>query len=310
MYGYIYKTINLINGKVYIGQKKSSVFLEEKYLGSGKHLKRAVLLYGKENFKVEMLDTSETKKELDDKEIYWISYYNATDNTIGYNISNGGNDYRSMSGKNNPMYGRHHSKETREKIAEKQRLTFRRKGVTNSKNPEVGKKISNSLKGHEVTSETRKKLSDFNKTHCWVVKLDNTEQKFVNREELEYYFSNGWEKGKIKKLKKKKIYITNGISNKIIYFEEDIPNGWWKGITYSDTGGFKRNGTHVRCIETGDTFYTSKDAAKAYGLKCGSDIVNVCRGKGKTAAGCHWEIITFEEVDESKNKRGIINEER
>ena len=122
MYGYIYKTTNLINGKIYIGQKKSSVFLEEKYLGSGKHLKRAVLLYGKENFKVEMLDTSETKKELDDKEIYWISYYNATDNTIGYNISNGGNDYRSMSGKNNPMYGNEYTDEECQEIS-KQRNT-------------------------------------------------------------------------------------------------------------------------------------------------------------------------------------------
>ena len=38
MYGYIYKTTNLVNGKIYIGQKKSDVFLGDKYLGSGKKL--------------------------------------------------------------------------------------------------------------------------------------------------------------------------------------------------------------------------------------------------------------------------------
>lgn len=38
MYGYIYKTTNLINGKIYIGQKKSEKFLGINYLGSGKRL--------------------------------------------------------------------------------------------------------------------------------------------------------------------------------------------------------------------------------------------------------------------------------
>lgn len=36
MYGYIYITTNLINGKRYIGQKKAKNFLAEGYLGSGK----------------------------------------------------------------------------------------------------------------------------------------------------------------------------------------------------------------------------------------------------------------------------------
>ena len=45
MYGYIYKTINLVNDKIYIGQKHSSKFLGEKYLGSGKSLKGAIIKY-------------------------------------------------------------------------------------------------------------------------------------------------------------------------------------------------------------------------------------------------------------------------
>lgn len=42
MIGYIYKTTNLINGKIYIGQKRSKKFLKERYLGSGKILKKAI----------------------------------------------------------------------------------------------------------------------------------------------------------------------------------------------------------------------------------------------------------------------------
>ena len=70
MYGYIYKTTCLINYLIYIGQKKSSKFLCERYLGSGKKLRAAINFYGKENFKVELIDTAESKEELDSKEIY------------------------------------------------------------------------------------------------------------------------------------------------------------------------------------------------------------------------------------------------
>ena len=51
MFGYIYKTTNLINGKIYVGKHKGA--FTEKYLGSGVHLKRAVKIYGKECFSVE-----------------------------------------------------------------------------------------------------------------------------------------------------------------------------------------------------------------------------------------------------------------
>lgn len=49
MFGYIYETTNLINGKKYIGQKTSRVFLKEEYLGSGKGIKLAIDKYGLNN---------------------------------------------------------------------------------------------------------------------------------------------------------------------------------------------------------------------------------------------------------------------
>lgn len=90
MYGYIYKTTNKLNNKIYIGQKKSPIFLENKYLGSGKYLKRAIKKYGEENFMVELVDTANSREELSELEIFYIKKFNSTDISIGYNIAKGG----------------------------------------------------------------------------------------------------------------------------------------------------------------------------------------------------------------------------
>lgn len=39
---------------------------------------------------VELIDTANTTKELNEKEIYWIKEYNSTDHSIGYNLTDGG----------------------------------------------------------------------------------------------------------------------------------------------------------------------------------------------------------------------------
>jgi len=49
MYGYIYKTTNIVNGRQYIGQHMSELF-DENYKGSGKALLEAINKYGWDNF--------------------------------------------------------------------------------------------------------------------------------------------------------------------------------------------------------------------------------------------------------------------
>lgn len=85
MFGYIYKTTNLVNNKIYIGQHKRDKF-DANYYGSGKLITNAIYKYGKENFKVELIDTAETLEELTTKEYYYIKLYKSSNIYGNYNL--------------------------------------------------------------------------------------------------------------------------------------------------------------------------------------------------------------------------------
>ena len=51
----IYKTTNIVNGKIYIGQSHG---LDKTYLGGGTILKKALKKYGRKNFKFEVIESN------------------------------------------------------------------------------------------------------------------------------------------------------------------------------------------------------------------------------------------------------------
>lgn len=63
MYFTIYKTTNLINGKIYVGAHKTDR-LDDDYLGSGTYLNNAILKYGKENFSKDIIAICDTEEEM------------------------------------------------------------------------------------------------------------------------------------------------------------------------------------------------------------------------------------------------------
>ena len=83
MYGYIYKTTNMVNGKIYVGQHKSNKF-DSYYKGSGKLLHEALNKYGVDNFSVEVLEECDTAEYMNEREIYWIAQLNSTNLDIRY----------------------------------------------------------------------------------------------------------------------------------------------------------------------------------------------------------------------------------
>ena len=140
----IYKTTNLLDGKIYIGQDSKN---KNSYLGSGLYLKRAIKKYGKENFIKEILeDNIKSKDILNIREIYWIEKFNSIDPKLGYNLTKGGGG----------SLGVIRSEETKQKMSKsskgkvkselhKQRLSESHKGKILSESHK--QHLSESLKG-------------------------------------------------------------------------------------------------------------------------------------------------------------------
>ena len=138
MYGYIYKTTNLFNGKIYVGQHRSPTF-DTSYYGSGLVLCNIINKYGKDSFRCELLEECYSEDELNEREIYWIAQLNATDESIGYNIMLGG--YKTCGAK--------HNDKTKAKISRKKRGCHPNRTYIIS--DETKSKISASLKSYYKT---------------------------------------------------------------------------------------------------------------------------------------------------------------
>lgn len=192
MYGYIYETTNLINNKKYIGKKKSEIFLENKYLGSGIALNAAIKKYGENNFIVKLLDTAESLKELNEKEKFYIEKFNAVISEEYYNIAKGGDGgiiwgseenhpskHTDRSGKKNPCYGKH--------------------WYTNGEK-NIYLKDTEKIPDGFVKGCTRKDLIGR------ITIYKQKERKNIKKDELDFYKKDGWitskEKNNILKLNK------------------------------------------------------------------------------------------------------------
>ncbi len=78
-YHIIYKTTCLITKKYYIGMH-STDDLNDGYMGSGKALKYSLKRYGKENHRVEILETVETRDLLSEREKAIVNAKKVKDN--------------------------------------------------------------------------------------------------------------------------------------------------------------------------------------------------------------------------------------
>jgi len=188
-YGYVYLTTNLVNGMVYIGMSEG-VF-KPTYLGSGMYLKRAVKAYGKENFRVTILEFSMSKDDLNSLEKYYISHgRECLGRDMMYNVSDGGDGgYIQGSGSTN------------HKIGCKCHSCMARRGEKYNLSKEHKEKIGVSSTGRtHICSDRAKKLykrlysgdgSQFYNTR-YVHNIELGEEKRVKQEEIQSYIDRGW----------------------------------------------------------------------------------------------------------------------
>lgn len=237
-YGYIYLTTNNINNKKYIGQH-SKPFFDKNYYGSGKLLKKDLKEYGYNNFSCEIIEWCYSYEEINEREKYWIKYYNADLDDNFYNKAMGGSNTKyslrkenhpfynkkhklesiekmslSKQGDKNPMYGKNHTKETKEKMS---------KAQTGELNHMYGQHETSYWYGKHRDEITKQKISKCRKDKQIALGKNNPYYGKHHTKE---------EKEKMQKQQSNRIWINNGIENKRIKkdkFDEYLKDGWKRG---------------------------------------------------------------------------------
>jgi len=221
----IYKTINTINGKYYIGKHQTKNPYDN-YYGSGLALLKAIKKYGKNKFIKKILFIFDSEEEMNKKEKEIIN----EDFIKLSNVYNMG-----LGGEGGPQFkGRKHSIKTKKILSEKNKGTplpeqaikkIKEKWKAGAYTDERNKKISDALKGRTdlCSDEKKKKISKTLKTFfnsaegkknreilsknssgknssqygtCWIYNLELKKSIKIKKEEFKFYIKQGWIKGR------------------------------------------------------------------------------------------------------------------
>lgn len=163
-FNFVYVVTNLINGKQYVGDHSTNNLecsKTKKYLGSGIYILNALLKYGNENFKREILEFFPTKQQAFDAQEKYIIQFNTLISN-GYNISPKGgiNVVGGCSIETRRRIGLKHKGKI---ISEEQRrlISIALKGRI--KSDEERKNLSKSLMEHKLSEETKNKIREKHK---------------------------------------------------------------------------------------------------------------------------------------------------
>jgi group I intron endonuclease len=277
IYGIIYKTENLINGKTYIGQTILDKKDFDSYLGSGLILHRAIEKYGINNFKRYTLCECISKDQLNRMERLFIKMLKPD-----YNIAEGGHG-----GNTSYFKSEEEKKQTSEKL----------KSIWDAKSEEEKKqrneKLSNSLLNRTEeekvkTSEKRlqtlenrtdeEKMKTAEKRHnTWVNKPE--EEMLERSQKISFHVSGDKNPSKRKEVREK---ISNTLFGRAL--SEDHKKAISEGLegrvqseqmkqtcSISNRETYMKKGTFIVAIEIESgktqTFYSRREAQRELKLK-------------------------------------------
>ena len=279
----IYEIKNIINQHRYIGQTKNFYTRKRKHMNDLKknkhkndYLQNAWNKYGEKNFEFNIIEICDIL-DLDEKEIYWINYFNSFHN--GYNLCEGGNGQicRELSeyskskiskankgkfaGNKSPRYNQKLSKEERENLSKK----MKEKKWINEKNPNSKKVIE--LYSKEVFECMKIAANKYNIDYRMIIR--SCKNKCIVVDSIWMYYDE---------------YTT--------YIEEDLQK-IISDAEYKHNKGKKKS---VICINTNEIFDSVKEASKKYNLdesflsKCCRNKIKYC-GKDSFGNKLHWSFI-------------------
>lgn len=205
-YSCIYLWTNLANGKKYVGQAHSFYNRMKQYqMGFfNKYMKKAINKYGVDNFDITILEKDVPFDNLDDREQYWLDFYESYKSKNGYNICqfagttfgfrhseeskkkmseklkeryNNPENREKLMGENNGMYGKHHTKESLKRISESSKKNWENPEYREKQPSMKGKNNHmydvhlcgelNGMYGKKHSDETKKKISKANSGNKW-----------------------------------------------------------------------------------------------------------------------------------------------
>lgn len=196
---FIYKTINLLSGKYYIGMH-STDNLDDGYMGSGKRLRYSINKHGVENHVREILEFVDSREELKKREEEIVNL-NEIAKEECMNLKVGGEGgftldtqkkginawlYKYSGGTEHLSWVTQGGKEKFKKYGIPENFRYDSTGKKHSE--ETKKKMSESSKGMGV-GETNSQYGT-----CWITK-DGINKK-IKKEELVSFVQKGWERGR------------------------------------------------------------------------------------------------------------------
>jgi hypothetical protein len=204
MYYLIYKITNLINNKIYIGKHKT-LDKNDSYFGSGSLLKNAILKYGINNFKKEIVFECLSEEEMENREEEIVNEdFVARLDTYNIQIGGGGgwNHINKDEKKKKEVYklsrkafleklkDENYKKEYKQKVLNGLKLYFSANTGTF-----LGKKHKEESK-RKIGEKTKKLIGEKNSQYntCWITK--NKINKKIKNNQLNDYLNQGWSKGR------------------------------------------------------------------------------------------------------------------